>query len=318
MQRYTIYVLLIVLSQLNIKCSKPKSAAKEQKQPVRKSVPQKKKPQKSQESISSLLRKAKKFNAEKKYKEAIETYESLLELQSSTSLYYQYGNALANAKLYKKAKDAFSHAVQFNKNFKELKYAYYNIACMASLLHNKKESLENIEKAIKYDYTNFDHIKRDPDLFWLREEYPKFNAWLAELISPAGTVVWALGATRSFYYFCGSPGDTSGKFVYDSDDLEAIPFATGTWKVEKNIIHIHTTRERGTRGVGKVIGTLPRSLQYENYEKFDRKVDEHIKYKINGYLFHGSGFARLPIEGPCPTFQKRNNHDPSILYGNQE
>lgn len=112
----------------------------------------------------------------KKDEKALTNFENAVKLYPTASVYYNYGNSLANAKLFQEAKNAYLLSIELG--YPQVYYSYYNIACMESLMQNRTESLEYIEKAINNGYNAFDHILKDPDLQWLRDNEPGFNEWL--------------------------------------------------------------------------------------------------------------------------------------------
>lgn len=57
---------------------------------------------------------------------------------------------------------------------------YYNLACVQSLLNQKKQAITSFEKAIEWGYTEYQHVKNDADLDNIRKE-KKFIAALNQL-----------------------------------------------------------------------------------------------------------------------------------------
>lgn len=57
---------------------------------------------------------------------------------------------------------------------------YYNLACVQSLLNQKKEAILSFEKAIAWGYTEYQHVKNDTDLDNIRKE-KKFMASFNQL-----------------------------------------------------------------------------------------------------------------------------------------
>jgi predicted esterase len=48
--------------------------------------------------------------------------------------------------------------------------AYYNLACIYSLINNKKDALNMLETALAKGFSSFEHMTRDPDLNNIRKE----------------------------------------------------------------------------------------------------------------------------------------------------
>jgi tetratricopeptide (TPR) repeat protein len=55
--------------------------------------------------------------------------------------------------------------------------AWYNLACSYALVGKKNESLNALEKAVEWGYSDFDWMRRDKDLGILRGD-PRFEALL--------------------------------------------------------------------------------------------------------------------------------------------
>ena len=53
--------------------------------------------------------------------------------------------------------------------------AHYNLACSLALAGRKEEALKALKRAADLGYTDFRHMKKDPDLQSLRED-PRFQA----------------------------------------------------------------------------------------------------------------------------------------------
>ena len=59
---------------------------------------------------------------------------------------------------------------------------WYNLACSYSLLKRADESLEALRRSIEVGYTDFDYLRKDPDLFNLRQS-PKHREVIVSLIA---------------------------------------------------------------------------------------------------------------------------------------
>lgn len=292
------FLSLSIFLLYNLSCSKTKPEKKEVPKPIGKT----KKALSKKEQIAILSAEIKSLNKQKRYKKASKAYAKLVYLQPSASAYYEYGNTLSNAKMYEKARAAFLKSIDSEPDHQKRRHAYYNVACMASLLHNEKEALEYIRNAIWADYNNLSHIKRDPDLQWLRQQ-PSFIDWLRSAESPAGKMVSSMGGMPYHRYFCGSPGNTFGQYASTPDSLYAYNaiFSTGTWRIEKNTIVIHITKEQGLKGIGKNKSIGGRLTEYEEYEKFERQVDEEYKLNLLSPIFYQSAmYTTGKTPTPCP------------------
>jgi len=51
---------------------------------------------------------------------------------------------------------------------------HYNLACSYSLIHNYSQSVKELEKALDLGFSDFKHLRRDPDLKNLRM-HPSFK-----------------------------------------------------------------------------------------------------------------------------------------------
>ena len=248
--------VLLVLFQFNIQCSKSKP--KPEKKEAPKAIGKIKKTLSKKEQIAILSAEVKKLDKQRRYEEVSQAYEKLIHLQPSASTYYEYGNALSNAKIYKKAKAAFLKSISLESDYEKRRHSYYNVACMASLLHNEKEAFKYLRDAISAGYNNLIHIKRDPDLQWLRQQ-PSFTSWLKNAESPAGKLVSSMGGMPFHQYFCGSPGEKSGKYASTPNSLHAYNaiFDTGKRKTLSSSI---LQENKDSKALGK-IGRLGEDLQ---------------------------------------------------------
>lgn len=59
--------------------------------------------------------------------------------------------------------------------------AYYNLACSFSLKQQTKEGFQALKKAIKLGYNDFNWMKNDPDLSFLKTQ-PEFKTLLDESV----------------------------------------------------------------------------------------------------------------------------------------
>jgi Flp pilus assembly protein TadD len=65
------------------------------------------------------------------------------------------------------ARDDFQKAVELDPADSR---GYYNMACLYSLQKNDRESCSWLQKAIDHGYSNWGHLKQDPDLEHVRNE----------------------------------------------------------------------------------------------------------------------------------------------------
>lgn len=58
---------------------------------------------------------------------------------------------------------------------------WYNLACTYALLKRIDESLSALRRAVELGYTDFDYVRKDPDLANLRQT-PKFREFLESVV----------------------------------------------------------------------------------------------------------------------------------------
>lgn len=133
----------------------------------------------SKEASQKLFDQAMKQKKYRQNEKAAQNFVTAIENYPTPEYYYEYGNALLNLKNYDEAKQAYRLSIYLNYDKKDL--SYYNIACAESLSYNKGPALEYIELAIKHGYKHYNHIRRDPDLKWLRWKVRGFNSWLRDI-----------------------------------------------------------------------------------------------------------------------------------------
>ena len=59
---------------------------------------------------------------------------------------------------------------------------WYNLACSYSLLKRISEALEALRQSVSLGYANLDYVRKDPDLFNLRQS-PQYREFLESLIA---------------------------------------------------------------------------------------------------------------------------------------
>jgi len=113
----------------------------------------------------------------KEEKKAVEKYEEALSHYATDRLYYHYGNSLSNIERLNDAIKAYKISLYLGNNDKGR--VYYNIACAYSRLKDEKKALENLENAIINGYDNFNYVKIDKDLAFLRSQ-KDWEKWITE------------------------------------------------------------------------------------------------------------------------------------------
>jgi len=69
--------------------------------------------------------------------------------------------------LYKKGLEIDKKLVKLRKDDP---IVHYNLACSFALMGQKQSALRNLKRSVKLGYTDFNHLKKDPDLKSLHEE----------------------------------------------------------------------------------------------------------------------------------------------------
>jgi non-specific serine/threonine protein kinase/serine/threonine-protein kinase len=82
---------------------------------------------------------------------------------------------------YEDAKTLFEEVIEkLTKSQSEnVSLAWYNFACVAALAHDRDEAVQHLREAVNHGYRDIDHIRKDPDLKFLRG-YVRFEALLSE------------------------------------------------------------------------------------------------------------------------------------------
>ncbi len=81
-----------------------------------------------------------------------------------------YAIELVKAERIDEAKDECKRAIELSPDDSLMSY---NVACLYSRLGEKRQGIEHLQKAIKQGYTNFEWLRRDPDLNNIQNE-PEF------------------------------------------------------------------------------------------------------------------------------------------------
>ncbi|MCX6112403.1 MAG: tetratricopeptide repeat protein, partial [Proteobacteria bacterium] len=106
-----------------------------------------------------------------KIEEAVKYYNETLSIDPL------YAPALFNLSLDYSIKKEQDKAIEIAEKILKIKTAeglyntvYYNLACFYSLKKDMKRSMENLKKAIDHGFNDFDHMKKDEDLAYLRNK----------------------------------------------------------------------------------------------------------------------------------------------------
>ena len=225
---------------------------------------------------NSLLQEGIRQNKEKKYEDALRTYEKAFDLHTSGDIYYNYGNTLSNLKRFEDSTKAFEISLKLGTKRPEL--AMYNIACNYSLLKKPDQSYNYLANAIERGYDAFGYIKKDPDMEFLRSQ-PDWERKIKSFVQTGikyeasmFTGYVGAGIPRSAYNHifcsngialdphCGRPGYTKGKWILNNNEIEI------SWETNCE-----------AKGIGKVIDTeCPGTRKvYENYKFQECQVSDH-------------------------------------------
>jgi tetratricopeptide (TPR) repeat protein len=111
------------------------------------------------------------YHEEKNYPEAEKVILEVLQ-KDPDNLNWQntYAIILAGSRKFKEALDVLNKIITKDQGFY---VAYYNVACVHSLKKSKKEALEWLEKSFQKGFNEWDHIKTDTDLDYIRND-PRF------------------------------------------------------------------------------------------------------------------------------------------------
>ena len=73
-------------------------------------------------------------------------------------------------------------ALQIDKRLAKLRpedpVVHYNLACSFALVSKNQDALQTLERAIQLGYSDFEHLRKDPDFKNLHND-PKFQSLLA-------------------------------------------------------------------------------------------------------------------------------------------
>jgi len=142
----------------------------------------------------------------KEDKKAVEKYEEALSHYATDRLYYHYGNSLSNIERLNDAIKAYKISLYLGN--KDKGRVYYNIACAYSRLKDEERSLENLDNAIINGYNNFNYLKIDKDLSFLRSQ-KEWEKWITEREKLFRVNIPSDGLVAE-YLFNGNAEDNSG------------------------------------------------------------------------------------------------------------
>jgi len=142
----------------------------------------------------------------KEDKKALEKYEEALSHYVTDRLYYHYGNSLSNIERLNDAIKAYKISLYLGN--KDKGRVYYNIACAYSRLKDEEKALENLDNAIINGYNNFNYLKIDKDLFFLRSQ-KEWEKWISEREKIFRVTIPRNGLVAE-YLFNGNTDDRSG------------------------------------------------------------------------------------------------------------
>ncbi|MGB8191925.1 MAG: S41 family peptidase [Chitinophagaceae bacterium] len=124
-----------------------------------------------------LLTNARKFSAEKKWKDAVTAWEKVKERNPVNGEYYAHlGSAYYNNAQYQQSIEAYKKQIELR--FGLLANAAYNIACSYALAGEKEPAIEWLDKAFQMGFRSYTHAQADTDLKILQGD-PRFVKILA-------------------------------------------------------------------------------------------------------------------------------------------
>lgn len=152
------------------------------------------------------------------------------------STFFKVEDSLMIAAYYEKNTANYQeHLEKFEHGFKSIKKnqrvsfqpyqinAYYNFACLYSILNDKANALLQLKKSIHAGYIDYAHIMQDPDLDNIRQE----NGF-QQLIQP-------LKAIGDYHYILSNGN------IFDYNQTQKFPSFTYQSKNDSNLIKLRTT-----------------------------------------------------------------------------
>ncbi|MCR9145417.1 MAG: hypothetical protein NXI24_24475 [bacterium] len=182
--------------------------------------------------------------------QAIQKYLSALKLHASAAIYYQFGNSLMNVGRFADAAEAYQRSVMLYYERPEL--AFYNAACAYSRMENAPKAYELLALAFDRGYDAFAHVRKDPDLAYLRKQ-PDWETQLRALIPPEveydveslkGLILKYTPRLPNQYYLCAN-GVSLEHVICEGG------FIRGTWRIEAGDLVISEDTICTTIGEGR-------------------------------------------------------------------
>jgi len=194
------------------------------------------------EEAKKTAREAAKFHRERKdLKKGAELYERAVLKYPEPQYYYELGNCLIDLHDYKGA--FMAYIISGYLNYKDRNLAFYNAACAASLGRDRENAISYLEKAIRFGYTNFAHIRNDSDMDFIRK-HPDFNRIISSYeplnkaersLAGKWTQDLVIGAGESEYYnFLLNKTFTRSTSQYDCS--RRIISEKGSWRADKGML----------------------------------------------------------------------------------
>ena len=208
--------------------------------------------------------------------------------------YFNLGNCLYFLKIYAESTKAFDMAARLC--YRESYFAYYNAACTASLQKDMQSGLKYLERAISFNYIDFDQFRRDADLRFLRTspDFEKLIGGYRKVVKETlSSRKWMndpmVGASDPPNYRLNPDGTYiySGSF-YAGDGSPRVVKHEGTWDYDGGWLIL--TREKETIGSGVSMG--PAGSEFKNLDKVDLRPFKTEKKRISKIE------CRFPIGSP--------------------
>lgn len=183
--------------------------------------------------------------------EAVKHYEAALDVYVLPSTYYHYANSLSNIdRLYDSVK---AYELALDLRYEQPNLALYNIACVYSRLQNRDKAMFYLSKAVARGYAAFDHIAKDPDLSFLREDAlweKRLAAMQGQDIEYAeadfiGRLEVPIGPRSPLTYFLCQNGTVVQTFPLTHG------FNRGIWRLENGDINVEMKEACEYEGFGK-------------------------------------------------------------------
>lgn len=146
---------------------------------------------------------------------------------------YEQRNTKAYMKIFSEFETKYNKLSKVDKAYFRGNYinSLYNLSCTFSLLNKKAEALEYLDKSIKIGYTDFDHIKTDPDLDNIRNEenYKKILQSLIDIERETSDYLYILKKARQYN---NNENIELPKFTYQSENNPNLVVLRKTFKLD--------------------------------------------------------------------------------------